>query len=316
MNDAFISAQLKLELKDLASGVGFDACAIAAADELTAEIPRYQNWIEKGMHGGMGYMERNTEKRMDPSKLLEGSRSVILLLHNYQPSAEIEGDYKIARYAYGEDYHFVLKDKMRIITDWLKQKGAAKVRAFTDSAPILERPLAEKAGLGWIGKNSLLLNREMGSYFFIAEILTDLAIEPDKGGMRDYCGGCVKCITACPTGAIVESRVVDARRCISYLTIELKDDIPEDYKGKYENWIFGCDICQEVCPWNSKVKPHNEKRFMPSSDLLNLRGRDWDDMGEEQFNEIFSKSPLSRPGYHGLKRNITFLKSENEIIIK
>lgn len=301
---------LKEELKSIALAAGFDAIAFVKAEELTDETRRFQEWIDAGMHGEMAYMERNIEKRLDPSKLLASARTVICLLHNYFPSTELQSGYKIARYAYGEDYHFVLKDKMQSILEWLKLKGSRVQRAFTDSAPLMERALAAKAGLGWIGKNSLLLNREMGSYFFIAEILTDLEFAPDEAKMRDYCGGCVKCITACPTDAIIQARVVDARKCISYLSIEHKTDIPETFKSAYSDWIFGCDICQEVCPWNAKIKPHSEQRLMPAPELLQLRKPDWDAMDEARFDELFRRSPLSRSGIEGLKRNISFLKDE------
>jgi epoxyqueuosine reductase len=254
------------------------------------------------------------EKRLDPQQLMPGTKSVICLTHNYQPAEEINTGYKIARYAYGEDYHFVLKEKMRPLLQWLEAQGSGIHRAFTDSAPLMERALAARAGLGWIGKNSLLLNREGGSWFFLAEILTDLEIPPDEGGMRDYCGGCVQCITACPTQAITEARVLDARRCISYLTIELDKEkqIPSDLAARYQDWIFGCDVCQEVCPWNKDVKPHSESAFEPTFQLMDLRRKDWEEMDETHFRSIFKRSPLKRSGWKGLQRNIAALNSQEK----
>jgi epoxyqueuosine reductase len=301
---------LSARLKEIALEAGFDGCGIAAAQALEEEREHLREWLRQGMHAGMAWMEGNFDKRLDPTALMPGTRSVICLIHNYYPEKESSGEYRIARYALGEDYHFVLKDKMRPILDWLSDQGATASRAFTDSAPILERAWAQRAGLGWTGKNSLLLNREMGSYFFLAEILTDLGLAPDAPITRDYCGGCVRCITACPTQAIVQPGVVDARRCISYLTIENKYDIPEEFRGQYQDWIFGCDICQEVCPWNSKASPNQEPRLKAHPDLLNLRKSDLDTLTEAEFTRRFARSPLARTGYSGLKRNAEFLYTE------
>jgi epoxyqueuosine reductase len=312
MKAAPLSLDQKESLRILARQCGFDACGITTTAPLLEEEERYRQWLAEGRQGEMQWLERNTGKRLDPGKLMPGARSVICLIHNYQAEQEIHTGYKIARYAYGEDYHFVLKEKMRPILQWLEKQGSTIHRAFTDSAPLMERALAARAGLGWIGKNSLLLNRDGGSWFFLAEILTDLDIPPDEGGMRDYCGGCVQCITACPTQAITEARVLDARRCISYLTIELNKEkpIPADLAGQYQDWIFGCDICQEVCPWNREVKPNSEARFQPTFRLMDLRKQDWEEMDEGQFRNIFKKSALMRSGWKGLQRNIAALKGE------
>ena len=309
-----LSLAQKDELKALAKQCGFDACGITNTAPLKEEEDHYLQWLAEGRQGEMQWLERNVEKRLDPQQLMPGARSVICLIHNYQPSEEINTDYKIARYAYGEDYHFVLKKKMQPILGWLEAQGSRIHRAFTDSAPLMERALAARAGLGWIGKNSLLLNREGGSWFFLAEILTDLEIPPDEGGMRDYCGGCVQCITACPTQAITEARVLDARRCISYLTIELNKEqqIPSDLAALYQDWIFGCDICQEVCPWNRDVKPHSEAAFQPAFQLMDLRRKDWEEMGEFAFRSIFRRSPLKRSGWKGLQRNIAALNMQEK----
>lgn len=297
-------------IKATASGLGFSFCGISRAEFLREEAPRLEAWLQKGHHGKMQYMENFFEKRLDPSLLVPGAKSVISLLYNYYPKDDLPGDqgYKVARYAYGEDYHFVIKEKLKTFMGAIRdQIGDVDGRVFVDSAPVMERVWAKKSGLGWIGKNSLLLNREAGSYFFLAEIIIDLDLEYD-GPVKDYCGTCTACMDACPTDAIADPFVVDGSRCISYFTIELKDEIPADAKGKFQNWIFGCDICQEVCPWNRFAKPHNESRFDPSSELKNLKEADWKDLTEEVFNKVFKNSPLKRTKYEGIKRNIRFLE--------
>jgi len=300
-------AALSGRLKEVALQAGFDACGIARARILEEERELLHEWLQQGMHAGMAWMERHFEKRLDPAALLPGTRSVICLLHSYQPEEVQPGPYRVARYAYGEDYHFVLRDKMKPVVGWLKEQGATIHRAFTDSAPIMERAWAQQAGLGWRGKNSLLLNKELGSWFFLAEILTDLELTPDEPLTRDYCGGCVRCIVACPTQAIVQPGVVDARRCISYLTIEHRGAIPEEFRGSYHDWVFGCDICQEVCPWNHEVSPHTEPRFRPSPELFSLRAGEWEELSEAVFQPLFRRSPLQRTGLEGIRRNIGFL---------
>lgn len=297
-------------IKATAYELGFSFCGISRAEFLREEAPRLEAWLQKGYHGKMQYMENFLEKRLDPSLLVPGAKSVISLLYNYCPKEDLPGDqgYKVARYAYGEDYHFVIKEKLKAFMDEIRDRiGEVDGRAFVDSAPVMERVWAKKSGVGWIGKNSLLLNREAGSYFFLAELIIDLELEYD-GPVKDYCGTCTACMDACPTDAIAEPFIVDGSRCISYFTIELKDEIPADVKGKFQNWIFGCDICQEVCPWNRFAKPHNETRFDPSSELRDLKEADWKDLTEEVFKKVFKDSPLKRTKYEGIKRNIRFLE--------
>jgi len=256
----------------------------------------------------MSYLEDHFEKRLDPSLLVPGARSVVSLLYNYYPKRDLpDSGYKIARYAYGEDYHFVIKEKLKSFMEEISRSiGDVQGRVFVDSAPVMERTWAKKSGLGWTGKNSLLINRQAGSYFFLAELIIDLELECD-GPTKDYCGTCTACMDACPTEAIPEPYTVDGSRCISYFTIELKDEIPSDMKGKFGDWIFGCDICQEVCPWNRFSKPHSEKRFDPSDELLQMRKDDWQELTEEVFRAVFKRSPLKRTKFEGLKRNIRFV---------
>ena len=258
----------------------------------------------------MQYLENYFDKRLDPALLVPGAKSVVSLLYNYYPKEELKGnsDYKVARYAYGEDYHFVVKEKLRTLMEEIRDTiGHVEGRAFVDSAPVMERAWAKKSGLGWIGKNTLLLNREAGSYFFLAELIIDLELEYD-GPVKDYCGTCTACMDACPTDAISDPYVVDGSKCISYFTIELKEEIPAEVKGKFGNWIFGCDICQEVCPWNRFAKPHGESRFDPPEELKSFTSNDWKDLTEEVFSNVFKNSPLKRTKYEGIKRNIRFLE--------
>ncbi len=292
--------------KARAKDFGFDFCGFAKAEFLEDEAPKLENWLKQGMHGKMAYMENNFEKRLDPTKLVPGAKSVVSLIYNYYPHKDLnnEGNYKIAKYAYGEDYHFVLKEKLKSLFSSFKEKyGEVEGRVFVDSAPVMERQWAQKSGVGWIGKNSLLLNRSMGSFFFLAEVILDFEFEYD-GPIADYCGTCQKCQDACPTDAIPQPYIVDASKCISYLTIELKEQIPEDFGGKLDDWIFGCDICQDVCPWNRFSKKHKEPRFEPHEQLGDLSRQQWHEITEDVFRELFRNSAVKRTKYAGLKRNI------------
>ena len=297
-------------IKATAQKLGFSFCGISRAEFLAEEAPRLEEWLRRGYQGKMNYLENYFDKRLDPTLLVPGAKSVVSLMYNYYPKEELaeSSGYKVARYAYGEDYHFVIKEKLRSLMEEIRDTiGHVEGRAFVDSAPVMERAWAKKSGLGWIGKNTLLLNRESGSFFFLAEIIIDLELEYD-GPVKDYCGTCTACMDACPTGAIPEPYVVDGSKCISYFTIELKEELPENVKGKFGNWIFGCDICQEVCPWNRFSRPHGETRFDPSEELKNFTTSDWKDLTEEVFNKVFRNSPLKRTKYEGIKRNIRFLE--------
>jgi len=298
-------------IKEEAHRLGFSFVGFSKADFLEEEAPRLEKWLKEKQHGEMSYMENNFDKRLDPRLLVEGSKSVISLLYNYY-SDQIQSDPtapKISTYAYGEDYHFVIKRKLKSLLHFIEDNiGQVDARVFTDSAPVLDRAWAKKAGLGWIGKNANLINKNQGSYFFIAEIILDLDLIYDSP-VQDYCGSCTKCIDACPTGAIIQPYVVDGSKCISYFTIELKEAIPQEVKGKMDNWMFGCDICQQVCPWNSFSLQHNEPAFNPHPDLLSMTKGDWKDLQEDIFKELFRKSAVKRTKFSGLKRNITFLKS-------
>lgn len=299
-------------IKVTAQKLGFSFCGISKAEFLGEEAPALEAWLQKGYQGKMAYMENHFDKRLDPSLLVPGAKSVVSLLYNYYPEKTLSEDseYKVARYAYGEDYHFVIKEKLKAFMDEIQQAiGEVHGRVFVDSAPVMERAWAKKSGLGWIGKNSLLLNRESGSFFFLAELIIDLELEYD-GPVKDYCGTCTACMDACPTDAITEPYVVNASKCISYFTIELKEEIPTEVKGKFQNWVFGCDICQEVCPWNRFSKPHHEPRFNPSEEFKNMTPGDWKDLTEEVFQKVFKNSPLKRTKFEGLKRNIRFLRSD------
>lgn len=291
--------------------LGFDFCGIAQAVFLEDEAPKLEEWLKRGYQGKMSYLENHFEKRLDPRLLVPGAKSVVSLIYNYYPETihEKEGQFKIAKYAYGQDYHQVIKAKLNELLNELREKiGTIEGRVFVDSAPVHERAWAAKSGLGWVGKNSLLLNREMGSFFFLAELIIDLELEPD-GPIADYCGTCTRCMDACPTDAIPEPYVVDGSKCISYLTIELKEAIPEDFKGKMENWVFGCDICQDVCPWNRFARPNKEPLFDPQG-WETFTNREWKELTEETFGKVFKKSAVKRAKYAGLKRNIDFQKTE------
>ncbi|WP_143959583.1 tRNA epoxyqueuosine(34) reductase QueG [Litoribacter populi] len=299
-------------IKSLAVELGFDFCGIAKADFLEEEAPKLEEWLSRNYHGKMAYMANHFDKRLDPRLLVDGAKTVVSLIYNYYPPEKLpEGkqDYKLAKYAYGKDYHFVVKDKLKEFLFSLKEKvGEVDGRAFVDSAPVMERQWAAKSGIGWLGKNSLLLNRKMGSFFFLAELIIDLEASPDMPMAKDFCGSCTKCIDACPTDAITQAGVVDGSKCISYFTIELKDELPSEMKGKFENWMFGCDICQDVCPWNRFSKPHQEPEFLPHPDLKNMTNQDWEEITQETFSKVFQKSAVKRTKLTGLKRNIDFLK--------
>lgn len=291
----------------MARELGFSFCGIAEATFLEDEAPRLEEWLKRGYQGKMGYLENHFDKRLDPRKLVPGAKSVVSLVYNYYPQEDKakEGVPKLAKYAYGQDYHHVVKDKLKTFMHQIHQEiGEVDGRVFVDSAPVHERAWAAKSGIGWIGKNSLLLNREMGSFFFLAELIIDLELEAD-GPMKDYCGTCTACQDACPTDAIPEPYVVDGSRCISYLTIELKESIPSEFKDKMEDWAFGCDICQDVCPWNRFSKPHKETLFEPQG-WEDFDRRDWQELTEEVFQKVFKKSAVKRTKFSGLKRNIDF----------
>jgi epoxyqueuosine reductase len=276
---------------------------------LKQEAPRLEDWLNKNRNGQMTYMENHFDKRLDPTLLVDDSKSVVSLLLNYYPSEFQNPDsYKISKYAYGQDYHFVIKDKLNELLFSIQQSiGEVSGRAFVDSAPVLDKAWAAKSGLGWIGKNGNLLTQKVGSFYFIAELIIDLDLEYDQA-TTDHCGNCTACIDACPTEAIVAPYVVDGSKCISYFTIELKDSIPSDMKGKFNDWAFGCDVCQDVCPWNRFSKPHSEPLFNPNPELLSMTKKDWKEITVETFNVIFKNSSLKRAKYQGVKRNFSFLE--------
>jgi epoxyqueuosine reductase len=285
------------------------SCGVSKAGFLEEEAPRLENWLKKNQNGQMSYMENHFDKRLNPTLLVEDAKSVVSLLLNYFPEQKQNEDaYKISKYAYGVDYHYVIKDKLKELLFSIQETiGEVYGRAFVDSAPVLDKAWAAKSGLGWIGKNSNLLTQKVGSFYFIAELIIDLDLDYDYAA-TDHCGSCTACIDACPTQAIVEPYVVDGSKCISYFTIELKENIPQEMKGKFEDWAFGCDICQDVCPWNKFSKPHNEPLFSANPDLLSMTRKDWDEITEETFKAVFKDSPLKRTKFLGLKRNIDFLK--------
>jgi epoxyqueuosine reductase len=298
-------------IKSEALKLGFLFCGISEAAFLEEEAPRLERWLNHGFHGQMGYMENHFDKRLDPRKLVDGAKSVISLGLNYY-SDKVQADDeapKISKYAYGVDYHYIIKDKLKLLLDIIQQKiGEVNGRAFVDSAPVLDKAWAKRSGLGWIGKNSNLINKKAGSFFFLAELIVDLDLEYDIAPTKDYCGSCTRCIDSCPTEAIVSPYVVDGSRCISYLTIELKNEIPSEFQGKMDNWMFGCDVCQDVCPWNRFSVLNKEPSFQPAPDLLNMTQQEWLEITEEVFLKVFKKSPVKRTKYSGLKRNISFLK--------
>lgn len=295
-------------IKSKASAFGFQSCGISKADFLEEEAPRLEQWLKNNFHGEMRYMENHFDKRLDPRLLVEGSKSVISLSYNYFPEElQNNSDFKLAKYAYGEDYHDVIKEKLRILVAELQEEiGEFAFRVFVDSAPVLEKAWAKKSGIGWIGKNSNLITKKNGSFYFLAEIICDLDLVEDFP-VLDHCGSCTKCIDACPTQAIVSDKIIDGRKCISYATIELKDQIPDFFKDKMEDWMFGCDICQDVCPWNRFSAPTLEEKFRPNSEIKNFTKQEWKDITQEIFSSVFKKSAVKRTKFSGLKRNLDFL---------
>ncbi|WP_445713296.1 tRNA epoxyqueuosine(34) reductase QueG [Flavobacterium sp.] len=299
------SEMIKAESKRL----GFLSSGISKAGFLEEEAPRLENWLNNNMNGQMSYMENHFDKRLNPTLLVDDAKSVISLLLNYYPSElQNEDSYKISKYAYGQDYHHVIKEKLKELLHFIQTEiGEVSGRAFVDSAPVLDKAWAAKSGLGWLGKNSNLITQKMGSFYFIAELIIDLELEYDTP-TTDHCGSCTACLDACPTEAIVAPYVVDGSKCISYFTIELKDNLPQEMKGKFDDWMFGCDVCQDVCPWNRFSKSHNEPLFQANSDILNFSKSDWEEITTDTFQKVFKNSAVKRTKYEGLLRNINFLK--------
>ena len=300
-------------VKGLAHSLGFDFCGISKAIKLDDDARRLEQWLLNGRHGQMSYMERHFDLRVDPCKLVPGAKSVITLLKNYFPSEKQKnGVPKISKYAFGKDYHEIIRSNLNQMLEKLRTEvGEINGRGFVDSAPVLERSWALRSGLGWVGKNGNLINKQNGSFFFIATLITDLELVYDDALAKDYCGSCAKCIEACPTQAILPNKEIDGSRCISYFTIELKELMfPAEMKGKFDNWIFGCDVCQDVCPWNRFSKPHNEPAFTPIAEILNLSNNEWEQMSEESFRKIFKESPLKRTKFAGIQRNIRFVNPD------
>ena len=296
---------IKAESKRL----GFLSCGISKAGFLEEEAPRLETWLNQNMQGQMSYMENHFDKRLNPTLLVDDAKSVISLLLNYYPSEiQNQDSYKISKYAYGQDYHHVIKEKLKELLHFIQTEiGEVSGRAFVDSAPVLDKAWAAKSGLGWVGKNSNLITQKVGSFYFIAELIIDLELDYDTP-TTDHCGSCTACLDACPTDAIVAPYVVDGSKCISYFTIELKDNLPQEMKGKFDDWMFGCDICQDVCPWNRFSKPHNEPLFQANSDILNFSKSDWEEITVDTFQKVFKNSAVKRTKYEGLLRNIDFLK--------
>ena len=300
-------------IKKTALALGFDYCGMAKAVQLDDDARRLEQWLNKDMQGTMQYMENYFDLRIDPGKLVPGAKSVITLLKNYYPSEQQQsGIPKISKYAFGKDYHEVIRKNLNILIGLMQEEiGEIHGRGFVDSAPVLERTWAQRSGLGWVGKNGNLINKQSGSFYFIATLITDLELEYDDAFAKDYCGTCTKCIDACPTDAILPGKVVDGSKCISYFTIELKEMmIPGDMKGKFDNWMFGCDVCQDICPWNRFSKPHKEAGFTPIPEILNLSSKEWEEMTEENFKKIFIDSPLSRTKFNGIQRNLKFISGK------
>jgi epoxyqueuosine reductase len=300
-------------IKKAATQFGFDYCGIARAQKLEEDAVRLEQWLNKGMHGSMQYMENHFDLRIDPGKLVPGAKSVITLLKNYYPSQEQSAEApKISKYAFGKDYHEVIRTKLNELIEMIKENvGEIHGRGFVDSAPVLERTWAQRSGLGWVGKNGNLITKQSGSFYFIATLITDLELEYDDPFAKDYCGTCTRCIDECPTDAILPGKVIDGSKCISYFTIELKEMlIPGEMKGKFDDWMFGCDTCQDVCPWNRFSKPNTEINFTPIPEILNLSTKEWENMSEENFKRNFRDSPLSRSKFKGIQRNLKFLKKD------
>ncbi|WP_322928950.1 tRNA epoxyqueuosine(34) reductase QueG [Arenibacter sp. GZD-96] len=298
-------------IKEEATRLGFLSCGMAKAAFLEEEAPRLEKWLKNNMHGEMVYMENYFDKRLDPRLLVDGAKTVISLLLNYFPSeTQKDNSYKLSKYAYGQDYHHVIKSKLKQLHEFITEHiGEVNGRAFVDSAPVLDKAWAAKSGLGWIGKHSNLLTQKVGSFYFIAELIIDLELEYDNP-VTDHCGTCTACIDACPTQAITKAYVVDGSKCISYFTIELKNEIPNQFKVTFDDWVFGCDVCQDVCPWNRFATPHTEPLFNPHPDLLSMTKKDWNEITEDVFRKVFQKSAVKRTKFSGLKRNIAFLEDE------
>ena len=300
-------------IKQKAEKFGFQSCGISKAEFLEEEAPRLEAWLNKGYHGEMNYMENHFDKRLNPTLLVDGAKSVISLSYNYFPKVKIDeiNNFKISKYAYGEDYHEVIKDILKnMVAELQEEIGEFGFRVFVDSAPVLEKAWARKSGLGWVGKNANLITKKHGSFYFLAEIICDLELEYDLA-VTDHCGSCRACIDACPTQATVSDRIVDGSKCISYATIELKNEIPDYFNGKMDDWIFGCDVCQDVCPWNRFSAPTLQEKFAPNFQKLNFRKNEWKELTQELFSEIFKKSAVKRTKFSGLMRNISFLPKEN-----
>ena len=308
-----LQSEYSNKIKAQANSLGFLSCGISKADFLEEEAPRLEQWLNQKRHGSMSYMENHFDKRLDPRLLVPGAKSVISLLLNYHTD-QLQTDNeapKISTYAYGQDYHFIIKEKLKKLMHFIQTEiGAVGGRVFVDSAPVMDKAWAAKSGLGWVGKNTNLISKKVGSFFFIAELILDLELDYDLP-TTDHCGSCTACIDACPTEALIEPYQIDGSKCISYLTIELKDSIPTEFKNKMDNWAFGCDVCQTVCPWNRFSKPHSEPAFEPPNELLNLSKKDWEEMTEEVFDTVFKNSAVMRTKYEGLKRNIKFISSDS-----
>jgi len=303
MNKSLFSRQIKEKANEL----GFFSCGISKADFLETEAPRLENWLNNNQHGTMSWMENHFDKRLDPRLLVDNAKSVISVLLNYYPEEELQSDFKIAKYAYGRDYHKVIKGKLKTLCEWMSQQvGDFDARIFVDSAPVMDKAWAQKSGLGWIGKNTNLITKQVGSFYLIGEIICDIPLDYDHP-TTDHCGKCTACIDACPTDALITPYQINASKCISYLTIELKENIPTEFKIKMENWVFGCDICQDVCPWNRFSKPHSEKDFLPKDSLKNLTPIEYQELTEEIFNSIFEGTPIKRTKFAGFRRNVSFL---------
>lgn len=309
--EEYIKIKWSQRIKEKAESLGFISCGIAKADFLEEEASHLESWLKNDFHGEMHYMENHFDMRLDPRLLVEGAKSVISLAYNYYQDLDRNpNSYKVAMYAQGEDYHFVVKEKVRDLLGFIQDEiGEVSGRAFTDSAPILEHAWAKKAGIGWVGKNSLTLSKQKGSFFFLSELIIDLDLAYDSPIETDHCGNCTRCIDACPTEAILPNKTVNGSQCISYFTIELKDQIPTEMKSKFDDWIFGCDVCQEVCPWNRFSLPTKESRFIGHEKINQFSKKEWEEITEDVFREIFKKSPVKRTKFDGLKRNIDFVKS-------
>jgi epoxyqueuosine reductase len=302
------------KIKQKALELGFSAVGISKADFLEKESKQLKEWLDNGFHGEMKYMENHFEKRVDPGKLVEGAKSVISVLYNYFPNEHQRKDtYQISKYAYGTDYHYVVKEKLLKLLEYINTEiGEVRGRAFVDSAPVMDKVWAAKSGLGWIGKNTNLITRQYGSFVFIGELIIDLTLDYSGLPQKDFCGNCTKCVDACPTGALKPYQL-DARKCISYLTIEKKGEIPSEFEGKWNDWIFGCDICQDVCPWNNNARPHSEFQFKITEELKNFKKDDWENLNQSTFKKMFKNSPVERTKFKGLKRNINFLSEKKPL---